>query len=152
TTAAGSGITPTGTSASYTTPYSSFQGYTQGPTFWGKSFYMWPPDPRTPLQNNTTDKSKIQMYLGDLGIITTTTNSSGNNYTWAGSTSHVSNAQGIYNSTNGFWTNDGGATLSTYLNNKVVATNGKNGTTAASLSTAPTNAASGQITLTTNAG
>jgi hypothetical protein len=24
----------------------SFQGYTQGPGYWGKTFFMWPPDPR----------------------------------------------------------------------------------------------------------
>ena len=25
-----------------------FQGFTMGPAYWGKTFYMWPPDPRTP--------------------------------------------------------------------------------------------------------
>ena len=25
-----------------------FKGYTMGPGYWGKSFFMWPPDPRTP--------------------------------------------------------------------------------------------------------
>jgi Flp pilus assembly protein TadG len=26
-----------------------FQGFTMGPGYWGKTFYMWPPDPRTPV-------------------------------------------------------------------------------------------------------
>lgn len=25
--------------------YTSFQGYTQGPRYWGKTFFVWPPDP-----------------------------------------------------------------------------------------------------------
>ena len=25
-----------------------YQGFTMGPAYWGKTFYMWPPDPRTP--------------------------------------------------------------------------------------------------------
>ncbi len=30
-------------------------GYTQGPNYWGKTFYMWPPDPRgTDLDANNT--------------------------------------------------------------------------------------------------
>ncbi|MCE9530005.1 MAG: hypothetical protein K8T89_02520 [Planctomycetes bacterium] len=26
-----------------------YQGFTMGPGYWGKTFYMWPPDPRTPV-------------------------------------------------------------------------------------------------------
>src|SRR5262249_31126385 len=26
-----------------------FNGYTQGPGYWGKTFFVWPPDPRIPL-------------------------------------------------------------------------------------------------------
>jgi Flp pilus assembly protein TadG len=28
-------------------PVSEFKGYTQGPGYWGKTFFMWPPDPGT---------------------------------------------------------------------------------------------------------
>jgi hypothetical protein len=28
-----------------------FQGFTVGPGYYGKTFYMWPPDPRTPVNN-----------------------------------------------------------------------------------------------------
>jgi hypothetical protein len=27
----------------------TFQGYTMGPGYWGKTFFMWPPDPRRPV-------------------------------------------------------------------------------------------------------
>lgn len=29
-------------------PHNRFQGFTMGPGYFGKTFYMWPPDPRTP--------------------------------------------------------------------------------------------------------
>jgi hypothetical protein len=35
-----------------------FQGFTMGPGYFGKTFYMWPPDPRTPLNN-----------IGDAGYV-----------------------------------------------------------------------------------
>lgn len=28
-----------------------FKGYSMGPGYWGKTFYMWPPDPRAPVGN-----------------------------------------------------------------------------------------------------
>lgn len=28
-----------------------FQGYSMGPGYWGKTFYIWPPDPRAPVGN-----------------------------------------------------------------------------------------------------
>lgn len=28
-----------------------FQGFSMGPGYWGKTFYIWPPDPRTPVGN-----------------------------------------------------------------------------------------------------
>jgi len=27
----------------------NFKGWTMGPAYWGKTFYMWPPDPRAPI-------------------------------------------------------------------------------------------------------
>ncbi len=32
----------------------SFKGYTEGPGYWGKTFFMWPPDPRGPSTANDT--------------------------------------------------------------------------------------------------
>src|SRR5205823_5241241 len=26
-----------------------FKGYTMGPQYWGKTFFVWPPDPRAPV-------------------------------------------------------------------------------------------------------
>src|SRR5206468_1019824 len=31
----------------------NFKGYTMGPGYYGKTFYMWPPDPRTPADNGS---------------------------------------------------------------------------------------------------
>jgi Flp pilus assembly protein TadG len=41
----------------------TFQGYTQGPRYWGKTFFIWPPDPRwtsgaDPTKPSTTDPQK----------------------------------------------------------------------------------------------
>jgi hypothetical protein len=33
-----------------TNGYTNFNGYTAGPSYWGKSFFMWPPDPRSATQ------------------------------------------------------------------------------------------------------
>ena len=98
------------------------------------------------------------MMLGDLGILTTTTNSGGSTtYSGAGASTMISNAQGIYNSANGFWTNDGGATLSAYLNGKTFATNGNNGSRALGNTATPAAGTSnafgaGAVTLTSTAG
>lgn len=37
------GTTPSATSAGYG---ANFKGYTEGPGYWGKTFFIWPPDPR----------------------------------------------------------------------------------------------------------
>jgi hypothetical protein len=40
----------------------NFNGYTQGPGYWGKTFFMWPPDPTNDWRNvyfGTTDNSKL---------------------------------------------------------------------------------------------
>ena len=41
--------------AAYTAPLvpaaDKFQGYSMGPGYWGKTFFVWPPDPRTPVGN-----------------------------------------------------------------------------------------------------
>lgn len=35
----------TGTTATKYTGYAGFKGYTEGPGYWGKTFFAWPPDP-----------------------------------------------------------------------------------------------------------
>jgi hypothetical protein len=44
----------------------SFNAYTQGPGYYGKTFFIWPPDPRQPLTtaNNAT---QINQFLQDFG-------------------------------------------------------------------------------------
>ncbi|HEY7330491.1 MAG TPA: pilus assembly protein TadG-related protein [Gemmataceae bacterium] len=47
----------------------SFNAYTQGPGYYGKTFFLWPPDPRQPLTtaNNST---QINQFLQDFGYTT----------------------------------------------------------------------------------
>ncbi len=40
------GNTPDSTKAGYTPTGTTFNRYTEGPTYWGKTFFIWPPDPR----------------------------------------------------------------------------------------------------------
>jgi len=41
------GLTPNYANAGYTTlTGAAFNGYTEGPGYWGKTFFVWPPDPR----------------------------------------------------------------------------------------------------------
>ena len=69
------------TNASTHSDYSSapFYGYTQGPGYWGKTFFTWPPDPRVPLTTTAPIgctsgpytaaqvQSLLQQYLTDFG-------------------------------------------------------------------------------------
>jgi Flp pilus assembly protein TadG len=42
-----------------------FHGYTQGPGYWGKTFFIWPPDPRN---TNTLSGSTLTSFLNALGV------------------------------------------------------------------------------------
>jgi|GEM_PF-1298606 Flp pilus assembly protein TadG len=44
----------------------SFNAYTQGPGYYGKTFFIWPPDPRRPL-TSTNDSAQINQFLQDFG-------------------------------------------------------------------------------------
>ncbi len=52
-----------------------FNGYTQGPGYYGQTFFIWPPDPRRPLNtgtatswsSTTNDASTIKQFLMDFG-------------------------------------------------------------------------------------
>ena len=46
-----------------------FYGYTQGPGYYGKSFFIWPPDPRQPL-TTANDATQIKQFLTDFGYTT----------------------------------------------------------------------------------
>lgn len=38
--------------------YTNFKGYTQGPRYWGKTFFVWPPDPDYPTNTPSRDWRK----------------------------------------------------------------------------------------------
>jgi hypothetical protein len=51
-----------------------FNGYTQGPGYYGKTFFLWPPDPRNnqnTIGATTVSGTTLQNYLAGLGISTT---------------------------------------------------------------------------------
>jgi Flp pilus assembly protein TadG len=108
-----------------------FNGYTQGPGYWGKTFFVWPPDPRQPLGTSTTStcNTTIQTWLQQIGY----QNSAGGlGYTNSATTAAA--IQGIYSTANGgqAWpwpagddgTGTAVGTLSNYLLNKVKDTDG----------------------------
>ena len=59
---------PTG-NMSGKTDYSSapFAGYTQGPNYWGKTFFVWPVDPRA----GPVTAAQVPTYLSDFGFTST---------------------------------------------------------------------------------
>ena len=52
-----------------TTRAPPFNGYTQGPGYYGKTFFIWPPDPRRPLTDgHRADSDRtIKQFLTDFG-------------------------------------------------------------------------------------
>ncbi len=70
------------TQVDYTASGTQFNGYTQGPGYYGKTFFIWPPDPRNGSITNTTI---LKSYLGSLGINATDQTTLANNWsTWLG--------------------------------------------------------------------
>jgi Flp pilus assembly protein TadG len=53
------------TKADYSASGTQFNGYTQGPGYYGKTLFVWPPDPRN---TNALSGSTLTNYLGQLGI------------------------------------------------------------------------------------
>jgi len=102
----------------YTT--ARFYGYTQGPGYYGKTFFIWPPDPRQPLPYPGTSAANtttlFKQFYTDFGY--SNTDFSTNAY-WQP-------LYGIYNSAsttpgdhNWPWPNDSGSSLGTYLTTNV---------------------------------
>ncbi len=91
-----------------------FYGYTQGPGYYGKTFFIWPPDPRTPLTsaNNTT---QIKQFLTDFGY----QSSDFSNGTTGPPLSGIYSVTTTSGSQKWPWANDGGKTLGSYLTTKV---------------------------------
>jgi len=95
-----------------------FNGYTQGPSYYGKTFFIWPPDPRQPLPypgstvNSASTTTQFKQFYTDFGYTNTDFNT---NAYWQP-------LYGIYNSGsttpgdhNWPWPNDGGLSLGIYL-------------------------------------
>ncbi len=80
--AAGTYTNATSGLANYTS--TPFYGYTKGPGYYGKTFFLWPPDPRRPLNTKTattysstaSDISTIQQFLTDFGYAAADTSNS----------------------------------------------------------------------------
>ena len=43
----------------------NFNGYTQGPGYYGKTFFIWPPDPRQPWLPGNDYSTQIKQFLID---------------------------------------------------------------------------------------
>jgi hypothetical protein len=71
------------TQVDYSDSACDFNGYTQGPGYYGKTFFLWPPDPRTTTAMSSTT---LKSFLGLLGVTDTTdqTNLSSIWSTWQG--------------------------------------------------------------------
>jgi Flp pilus assembly protein TadG len=98
--------------ANYTT--APFYGYTQGPGYYGKSFFDWPPDPRKPL-TTASNSTQINQFLTDFGY----TSTDFSNGTTGPPLNGVYNVTATAGSHAWPWPNDGGTTLSSYLTSKV---------------------------------
>jgi len=87
-----------------------FYGYTQGPGYYGKTFFLWPPDPRQPL-TTTNNSTQIQQFLTDFGY----TNADFSGVKTGPALNGIYNVTAIKGSQTWPWPNDGGSDLSTYL-------------------------------------
>ena len=62
----GTGSVPTvWTQTDYSNSACQFNGYTQGPNYYGKTFFLWPPDPRN---TNALSGNTLKSYLTALGL------------------------------------------------------------------------------------
>ena len=77
------GVPKVWTQVDYSATGCQFNGYTQGPGYYGKTFFIWPPDPRN---TTTPTTSTLQSYFNLLGISSTSdqTYLANNWSTWLG--------------------------------------------------------------------
>jgi hypothetical protein len=86
----------------YTT--APYYGYVQGPRYWGKTFFHWPPDPRYPLGTVTgtqsADRQLVQYFLREFGYSAAEVGDGGSayaisqNWPWASQTALQTTLQG----------------------------------------------------------
>ncbi|MCS6976491.1 MAG: Tad domain-containing protein [Gemmatales bacterium] len=64
-----------------------FAGYTVGPRYWGKTFFLWPPDPRWPFTSSSADRNKVRDLISAMGGLSTTHRDVvANNWPWSSET------------------------------------------------------------------
>ncbi|MFI5457462.1 MAG: hypothetical protein ACHRXM_18620, partial [Isosphaerales bacterium] len=110
--------------ASGQTSYASapFSGYTQGPGYYGKTFFIWPPDPRQPLPypgntlTGTNNTNQFKGFYTDFGYSNTDFATAAIWQPLLGIFSTTSTTTGDHNWP---WPNDGGTSLSSYLTTNV---------------------------------
>jgi Flp pilus assembly protein TadG len=66
------------TQVDYSASGVQFNGYTQGPGYYGKTFFLWPPDPRN---GAITSAAAVKSYLTAMGMNTTDAGTLSNNWT-----------------------------------------------------------------------
>jgi len=93
-----------------------FYGYTKGPAYYGKTFFIWPPDPRQPLTLNANSTTVFKQFFTDFGY--TNTDFSNNTY-WQPLYGIFNSASTTSGDHNWPWPNDGGTSLGTYLTTNV---------------------------------
>jgi len=99
-----------------------FYGYTQGPGYYGKTFFIWPPDPRRPLPlpgntlTSTNNENQFKQFYTDFGYSATDLSTGATWQPLLGIFSNTSTTPGDHNWP---WPNDGGSSLSTYLTTNV---------------------------------
>jgi Flp pilus assembly protein TadG len=106
--------------SSYTS--APFYGYTQGPGYYGKTFFIWPPDPRQPLPysgntlTGTNNTNQFKQFYTDFGYSATDFSTNAIWQTLLGIYSSSSTTPGDHNWP---WPNDGGSSLGSYLTTNV---------------------------------
>jgi Flp pilus assembly protein TadG len=93
---------------------SPFNGYTQGPGYYGKTFFLWPPDPRRHL--SSSDAALFQQFFLDFGY---SSSDLSNSTIWQPLYGIYSSSSSTLGDRNWPWPNDGGAALSSYLTSRV---------------------------------
>ena len=80
------GVPQVWTQVDYSAPHCQFNGYTQGPGYYGKTFFIWPPDPRNTTAPISTALTGSTGWFNFLGITNTTdqNNLATNWSTWLG--------------------------------------------------------------------
>ena len=63
------GVPKVWTQPDYSASGTQFNGYTKGPGYYGKTFFLWPPDPRTTATMST---ATLKTYLNMIGVTNTT--------------------------------------------------------------------------------